>query len=401
MTGGQEAVWWVDCLQGGQSIQYNVAYAIYFAEKVDQSALKRSLNLILQRHPVLRTVFRNSEGYKPVADILPEKVIDLKCEFIYLHEFEAIAQAEARTPFHLSSAPPLRIRLFEVTDTQKNILLVNHHHIIHDEISIEIFINDLFSTYENESILSFGTNHTLNQTSESLSYWCDKLKNYRPLLLPFRKESGILVPTAGDSHHFSIERELIQKMKEICSQNNCSMYMGLLTALTLLLSKYSSMDDISFGTAMSTRTFQGDENQIGMFVNIVILRNEVMGSDTFHTLLSKVRNTVIDAVVHRFTTLNSITRSVKLNRLPGESRLFDLFVGYHRMNDFLSRIESGPLAGEIKFIDNKTAKYGITIDFYDDGESVSGRIEYCTELFEIESIRNLAQDLSEIIEKAV
>lgn len=410
----QESMWLIDRLQSGRSIQYNIAYAIRFSGAMSESALEKSLNHILERHTILRSVFQKDETQ--IVQRVIEKEIQLRSELVTLADFGSIALREARTPFDLTLEPPLHFRLFKITDTFQYILLINHHHIIHDGFSIGIFMNELRTFYEAfyddrvphatpvaHQYLEFAKAQRASPEkgpSNSLSYWCKQLEGYRPLLLPFRKEQGRLNPSAGDEYRFSIEPELAGALRNICAREGCTLFTGLLAILTLLFHRYSKMNEIAVGSIMSTRTYQGDEHLMGMFINAVILRNWVKSSDTFSILLQRVKKTLFEATTHRFTTLESITRSTRIARMPNDSTLFDIVVAFHSFEQNLTVFNSNSCKGKIEFIDNKTAKFGMTLDIFDNGGPLLVRIEYCTELYDRDSIKILAKDFLTLINES-
>src|SRR5690606_1015187 len=56
----QESLWFIDQLQG--SLPYHIPTVLRIKGELNQEVLKRSLQMIVSRHEVLRTVIRTTEG---------------------------------------------------------------------------------------------------------------------------------------------------------------------------------------------------------------------------------------------------------------------------------------------------------------------------------------------------
>lgn len=409
LTFAQESLWLIDRLQSGRSINYNIAYAIHFKNTIDPSILEKSLNHILKRHEILRSVFLKKDNQ--VIQTTVEKTIKLIPEIVTPIEFNSIALTEGRTPFDLARESPLRIRLFQID--AHHVLLINHHHIIHDGFSIGILMEELKSCYEafcaNQTprlpLLSFQyADHARQQrkgnqslSADSLDYWCRQLMGYKPLLLPFRKLNARMNPSLGDTYSFSIDVPAIEFLRSLCSQEDCTLFAGLLAIFFVLFSRYCKEDDVAVASMMSTRDYQSDEHLIGIFLNAVILRQRVTKEDSFSSLLKQVKKTLLDATANRFTPLEHVIKAAQMTRLPNDHTLFDVMVSFHHFDQDFTKLDCDAFKSEIEFIDNKTAKFGITFDIYDNGKSLLVKIEYCTDLYTISSIKQMAQDYLNLI----
>ena len=57
----QQRLWFIDQLEPG-SATYNIPFAVRLSGELDEQALQKSLNEIVQRHEVLRTSFPSKDG---------------------------------------------------------------------------------------------------------------------------------------------------------------------------------------------------------------------------------------------------------------------------------------------------------------------------------------------------
>src|SRR5205823_5421788 len=132
----QQRLWFLDQLQPG-SAAYNMPFGVRLEGDLNRDALRKSFDELLRRHEVLRTSFGVEDG-RAVQVIAAE--VALKIEEIDLRGIEAeeresesrrVAQEQAGTPFDLTQAPLLRVKLLQMNE-QEHVLLVTMHQIASD-----------------------------------------------------------------------------------------------------------------------------------------------------------------------------------------------------------------------------------------------------------------------------
>src|SRR5262249_34125685 len=114
--------------------------------------LEDSLNVLLQRHAILRTTFALHEG-QPIQVIapslaLPFSVLDLSGWSTAERELllqQRVAEEIAR-PFDLEQGPLHRALLWRLSE-QEHVLLLLWHHSISDGWSVGIFLRELSEVY--------------------------------------------------------------------------------------------------------------------------------------------------------------------------------------------------------------------------------------------------------------
>ena len=148
---GQERVWFVEQLQP-ESLFYNVVERFGFSGQVDAELLRRSIEAVVHRHEILRTVYPAVDG-RPLQKIQPPgpwgmPFIDLRSYTPTDREKEArrLIVAEAKTPFDLSIGPLLRTTLLQLTD-EEYVLAVTIHHIAIDGWSLRLLIDEIAEHY--------------------------------------------------------------------------------------------------------------------------------------------------------------------------------------------------------------------------------------------------------------
>ncbi|MGY1901306.1 condensation domain-containing protein, partial [Nocardia gipuzkoensis] len=117
--------------------------------QLDVAALRAAVRDLAERHEVLRTVYPDLDGegrqvVLPVAD--PRAVPDVVVERAQEPEVPALVAAVVGEGFDVTVAPPVRVRLLEVSPTE-HVLVCVVHHIAGDGFSMGPLTRDLMSAY--------------------------------------------------------------------------------------------------------------------------------------------------------------------------------------------------------------------------------------------------------------
>ena len=149
---GQQRLWFLDQLEPGTPA-YNLLRVIRIDGPLDVAALSRTLQMIVDRHASLRTVFV-SEGGEPnqlvqqhVSVLTPETDLSGVPAPDHEQEIARIAGEEAEKSFDLNSGPLFRVRLLRL-QAEAHILILVMHHIITDGWSMSIFFREIAAMYQ-------------------------------------------------------------------------------------------------------------------------------------------------------------------------------------------------------------------------------------------------------------
>ncbi len=410
---GQEALLLIHRADAGNSIQYNVAFTITMKSEVNDAALNLALNHVINRQIALRVVF-SWDGGKCSQKLTP-LMIDLKREGVASSDFQKIIRDDARTPFKLSDAPPLRIRLFEWFDGSKLVLYMNVHHIVHDGLSIQILVEEIFKAYR--EIVSGearllpdlkGTyfdfvsamRHKLEVERDKLmTFWRTYLQNTKPLTLPIRKkERGH--HHSGASHLISLESIHVEVLRKRCFMEGVSFFAALFSGVMLAFRQMTGADDVTVGSIMSLREDQAFSRVVGMFVNTVLLRSPSSQMDSnLKEYILQAHASIIDVMTFRHTPLTMLIDELKLPRDAVEYKVFDTTVNYHPFGTIFEPSNGESIQGKVEFVDHGTTNVGLGIDFYEWGDHLQIRFGYCQNLYEREHIIALARQIRDILVK--
>jgi hypothetical protein len=167
----QERLWFIDRLEG--SIQYHIPAVLRFKGNLNKEALTHSMQSIINRHEVLRTVIREEEGkaYQLVKDKDSWKLqfIDGSQYNDNVKGLQNYIQELINIPFDLSEDYMVRGHLISLNDND-HVLVITFHHISSDGWSTSIIVKELaefYSSYEEGRESKFRT------TAFEICRFCD------------------------------------------------------------------------------------------------------------------------------------------------------------------------------------------------------------------------------------
>jgi len=153
----QQRLWFLQQLDP-DSAAYHLLVFYRLKGQLNVEAWERSLNEIIRRHEVLRTVFRERNG-TPVQIVQPTVHIGLPLLDLsplsqpeIARETEHIFETEAARPFSLYDGPLLRAMLLKFSEDEHGFYLVIHH-IVTDGWSMDIFMSELTTLYDSFSVV--------------------------------------------------------------------------------------------------------------------------------------------------------------------------------------------------------------------------------------------------------
>ncbi|HZD94387.1 MAG TPA: condensation domain-containing protein, partial [Candidatus Sulfotelmatobacter sp.] len=144
----QAALWFIQQLEPNTSA-YNIGNGFRVKGKLDVALFEKCLNLVAQRHQILRTVFKEIEGkpFQFVTDMkLSAPVIDVRQEPDPEAAAHGVVTRLIREPFNLETGPLARVPLVRIAD-EDYVMVGVLHHIVTDWWSYYVFYSELLGLY--------------------------------------------------------------------------------------------------------------------------------------------------------------------------------------------------------------------------------------------------------------
>ena len=199
----------------------------------------------------------------------------------------------------------------------------------------------------------------------------------------------------GESFIFFIEKKLRDALKKLAESTGSTLYMVLVSALHILLSKYSSQEDIVTGMAVSGRVIEEINGVTGMFVNTLPLRNHLEGNKTFRIFLEEVRKNLLEVYDNQDYQIELLMDKLKIKRNPSRNPLFDVLFVLQNMDSQPFSIEE--LKIEKHFYHNKTSKFDLSFLAEEKHGGIEFILEYGTGLFKADTISRMVDHFKNIL----
>jgi aspartate racemase len=411
----QERLWFLAQLEPDNP-SYNVPVALRLHGDLNVVALENSINAIVARHETLRTKFAAVDG-EPFQVVSSDP---LRLEFVDLTlapgvdvqvESQRLMSAAAQQPFDLGRDYPLRASLMKLAPDE-HLLLLTMHHIVSDAWSVNIFVHELSVLYQAFTTQSeprlpelpiqyrdfsawqrdWLQNGFLQQ---QVDYWVSQLAGAPKLRLPIDHVRPTVRSHRGAHLSFKLGSELTRKLTELSKTEGATLFMTLLAAFKVLLSRYTGEHDIVVGAPIAGRNRVETENLIGFFVNSLALRSDLSGNPTFRELLGRVRKVAFDAYAHQDLPFEKLVEELNPVRDVSQTPIFQVMFGLQ--NAPRTAAQFNDLAVTRVAVDTHTAKFDLMLLMTETADGLSGWLEYSAELFDAATIERLQQHFENLL----
>jgi NRPS condensation-like uncharacterized protein len=200
------------------------------------------------------------------------------------------------------------------------------HHIICDQWSVRLFCKELATLYDAFSqgrpsplpdpLIQYAHFAAWERRSINSEFMLGQLSYWRRQLVPplqdldFSRnhdpEQKIRFQTARKP--IELEADLIIAVKACARRHNCTVFMVLAAALSVVLFERTRQTDIRIGTLVTNRRRKETEFTFGNFVNTLILRISVSSRVTFSQLLRQVREVTLAAYSNQELPFEQVAR---------------------------------------------------------------------------------------------
>jgi len=417
LSSAQQRLWFLDQLEPGSPL-YNINRALRLSGPLNLAKLERAVQSIASRHDALRTTFVVNEG-QPCQRIASETI--LPCDFYDLRtlpgdsrdrEAQRLLTIEAEKPFDLASGPLARVSILRLADDE-HILLLSIHHIIADAWSVKLFFQELAACYSNEEKRLPSLRAQYADFSEwqrerieggalaqQIDFWKQQLAD-APLLLDLPTDHARpAAPTSnGGRQTISLDHDLAESLKVAGREENVTLFMLLMAAFKILLSRYSGQQDLLIGTPVAGRPLVETEPLIGCFINTLVVRGDLSGAPSLGEVVQRTRERMLAAFTHQEVPFEKLVEELRPERSLSRSPIFQvMFVLQDETKAELTlpRVEVSPVEAE-----TATAKFELSLGVTQKLEALDVWLSYSTDLFEPASIKSMLRDYENILRALV
>ncbi|WP_223635810.1 non-ribosomal peptide synthetase [Corallococcus sp. EGB] len=416
LSSAQARLWFLTRMDP-DGFSYNLPWFTRWSGPLDDDALERSLQTLVQRHEALRTTFVEQQG-QPVQRIALTLHVPLRRERVSSEaELSRRAEAEVRRPFDLARGPLVRATLVHVGDGE-HALLVTFHHIICDGWSLGVFERELTALYREATggaaaalpPLSLQPADFARWQQQSwvgaalearLGWWKDRLQDAPAFLdLPTDRPRPAVQTFEGAHLSRRASPALSRALEAMAQQEGATPFMVLLAGFHALLARYSGQDDVVIGAPLAGRERQELEGLVGFFINTVPLRITAPRDASFRELVGRVRDLTLESIAHQDMPFEQLVHALQPERDPSRAPLFQVM--------FVLQNAGGPAASPLPDVsvapldvETGMAKFDLTLFAQPSAEGLDFVWEYNTALFEEATLSRMAEHYTRLLAAAV
>ena len=329
------------------------------------------------------------------------RLIDLRDETHRNLQLDHWMDEETRRPFDLAQGPLIRLAMIQLGD-EEHISLVTMHHIISDGWSSGIILSEISQLYKaycngEPSPLTPLTIQYPDYASwqrqwlsgdrlqEQSEYWRTVLSGVPALIdLPTDRPRPSQQSFKGDHIPITLDPQLTRALNLFSQKHGVTLFMTILSAWSVVLSRLSGQDDIVIGTPSANRSRQEIEPLIGLFVNTLAMRIDISGEPSTRELLDRVRRHTLAAYAHQDLPFEQVVEIVQPPRSMSHTPLFQVMFVWQ--NNETGQLDLPGLQLSPYEFDHDTAKFDLTLDLWESGDGIEGNLGFATSLFDRSTI---------------
>ncbi|MEV0919321.1 amino acid adenylation domain-containing protein [Streptomyces sp. NPDC049967] len=325
----QEGFFFHAAFDAGTADLYLVQELLELDGLVDPDRLRGALQLLLDRHPLLRASFRQLPGGEVVQRLAGHVTLPWQQADTAETTLDDVLRADRAQPFDLARPPLLRATL--VRDGHRHRLLLTLHHIVADGWSVSVLLRELTAAYRGEELpapaaphpyLAWLATRDRDGAREAWRQALSGLEGPTRLSALAAAADGERAPARPEQVDTRLPEELTEALTTYARTHGLTLSTVMHGAWALLLGALTGSDDIVFGTTVSGRTTEvaGLDSAVGLFINTVPARVVLRPEESLTALLRRVQDEHTALLDHQHLGLADI------QRIAGGGELFDTLV---------------------------------------------------------------------------
>ncbi len=322
----------------------NIAGTLEIQEKMNITAMKKSINLFIKNNDSIRTHLI-SDGVKTKQMILDYSFVDI--EVVELDEQHTLPQLEETVitkPFSLLESDLYHFVIFKNLDGTGG-FIANLHHIISDAWTMSLLIDQTMSYYtsllknDNQPIpekkysyLDFIQSEKDYLASpkfeKSKAFWESQLEDLTFSYLKDSQSNSYDAIRKG----FTISKETANTLLEFCQEYKLSLFSLWMSVLSIYLAKLNNTTSSIVGSPVLNRCNFNEKNMTGMFISTVPFRLEVSRDLSCAEFLKSITQKEFAIFRHQKYPYNLLLDTIR-KKSNLSKNLFDVSLSYQNARD--------------------------------------------------------------------
>ncbi|MDJ0287435.1 MULTISPECIES: non-ribosomal peptide synthetase [Bacillus] len=394
----------------------------FYVEQMDMNVkgtlrsdlLEKSMNIIVERYDIFRTVFLHEKVKRPVQVVLKNRpfqldVVDIQdlSESEQLERIDRFKQKDQLRGFDLSKDLLMRASVFQ-TGPSSYRWIWSYHHILLDGWCFGLVVQELFAIYH---ALLHDIPYRLEPVKPYKEYiqWLEKqdkqvsLEYWTQSLAGFEGQSTFKEQRKQTNKHelgeieWAMSKEETAALSELALQQNATLSSALQSAWSILLSRYQRSNDVLFGTVVSGRPadLAGVDRMVGLFINVIPRRIQLTDQMTFRSLLSETQQQSLAAEPHQYIPIYDIQAKA------GQQQLIDHIVVFENVPAAKKDEQESLLGFTVEDMNvYEKSNYDLNL-LASPGEQLQLKLAFNQRAFDPAFVRKLKDQLTLLIKEAI
>ncbi len=417
LTNPQKSIYYTEEYYKGTNIN-NIAGTMTINGPVDFEKFTLAIKQFIKQNDSCRTMLTNEKEnimqYINSYEDFDIEIVDVASK----GELSSLANEIVAKPFSIYNSYLFKFVIFRFPNNHGG-FIVNIHHLIADSWTLGIVVNEIIEIYssyiKNEPYTSKDSStysyinyiEAENEYKSSGKY--EKDKAYWNELFSTIPDSATIpsISTISNSNDSTnalreecfIPSDLLNQIKEYCSENKASIFNFLTAVFSLYVSRVSNLEDFCIGTPILNRSNFKEKNTTGMFVSTLPLRVSIDNTLSFSSFLSSIATNSMSLLRHQKYSYQSIIEDLRKrqNDLPA---LYNIMISYQitKMNE-----EQETIPHDSVWYFNKTIADDIDIHIFDlnDTNELNIAYDYKIDKYTAEDMKNIHNRVLTIISQVL
>lgn len=337
---------WFECQMEGVTDIGNMWLALRFDGPLQTPALIAALNDVVARHEALRTNIAIHEG-APYQIVHPSRELAVP---ILRSSPEGLSDTLAELRHHifgLETESLIRPAIIELS-AQEHVLALVVHHIVVDHASFTVIVDDLIAAYRArlegqapqwdpqpvqyaDYVLwqrdAFAPDSEFGQAE--VNFWRQQLAGVpTEIAVAHDRARPQILGKRGEVAKFVMEPERRQALTRMAEQRGVTEFMVYQAALAVVLHRLGGGTDIVIGSPVAARVHPHVAKLVGLFANMVALRNDLSGDPSLRSVLERSRDATLNAHAHQELPIEKLVEAVNPVRSLSWNPLFQTMVNF-------------------------------------------------------------------------
>ncbi len=377
-----------------ESVAYNVPFCLKL--QGNRSRLATVLNDVFAAHEAFRTAFAVENGLV-VQKLFPFVPLELPERELEVGESIDDALRSFVRPFCMEQAP--LVRACVRTKGEDAWLMLDMHHSIVDGASTRVLSKHFQAIYDGKRIEAPRQYHdyilwdATRDKSAQTEFWESALSGeLSQILLPYEPIEGAATAAVCKER---ISPALTQAIRALARETGTTEYMLLLSAVMVVLARYSGTEDVIVGSPVANRLHPDTSQMVGMFVNTLLMRTYPRAELSFAEFLSQVRDFARKALEYQDYPLDEAVNFLRKNGTYEESSFLPVIFSMQEPTKLCFSGED--FSAEAMEADSGEGKFDLSIDVLTEKDSYIFSMDYRTNKLSEASVRRFFAHVEQVL----